>query len=396
MTEQIWVAVLGSGNGGLTFAGDLTLAGFPVTLFDLPRFEESLAPIREKGGIEMAGVCRTGFAKLNTITADIEEALEGAKVIIIAIPSAGHEEFAKVCAPHLKEGQIIVLNPGYTLGAVVFIHVLIDEGVDVDKLIVGDTASLLYATRKYLPNRVFCWGVKSKLPFAAFPATKTKEALDVLNKVYVQKDSQEGILYPVENVLMTGLVNSNPAYHVPMMILKAVDIELGEEPYSKCVHSPARNRMREAISREFLALQKALEFKPLSHSYVLNKLMYPPGSAIIEEVAVDPSRDSDKKPEWAKSEYQVGQYASNTGKNLLTMRYLTEDIPYAFVPLSDLGRMLNVPTPVIDACITIASTITRIDFRKEGRTARKLGINYFTKEELLHYVNVGRALPEQQ
>ncbi len=395
MTEKINVTVMGSGNGGLTFAGDLTLAGFPVTLFELPRFQEGLAPIRENGGVEMAGVCRTGFAKLNRITTDIQEALEEAMVIIIAIPSMGHEEFAKVCAPYLKEGQIIVLNPGYTLGAMVFTHVLIDEGVDVDKLIVGETASLLYATRKYLPNRVFCWGVKSKLPFAAFPATRTKQALDVLNKVYLQKDTNEEILYQVENVLLTGLVNSNPAYHVPMMILKAVDIELGEEPYSKCVHSPARNRMREAISREFLALQKVFGFKPLSHSYVLNELMYPPGSAIIKEVANNPAGDSDKKPEWAKSEHQVGQYASNTGKNLLTMRYLTEDIPYSFVPLSDLGYMLDVPTPVINACITIAETITGIDFRTEGRTARKLGINHFTKDELLHYVNYGHALPKR-
>ena len=96
----------------------------------------------------MAGVCRTGFAKIDKITTDIQEALDEAMVILIAIPSMGHEEFAKVCAPYLKEGQIIVLNPGYTLGAMVFTHVLIDEGVNVDKLIVSDTASLLYAARK--------------------------------------------------------------------------------------------------------------------------------------------------------------------------------------------------------------------------------------------------------
>ena len=45
------VSVLGAGNGGCTTAADLARRGIPCTLFDLPRFEAVLAPIREDSEI---------------------------------------------------------------------------------------------------------------------------------------------------------------------------------------------------------------------------------------------------------------------------------------------------------------------------------------------------------
>ena len=386
--EKKRVAVLGSGNGGLNFAGDLALAGHEVRLFELPRFKDSLQPVIDAGGIELAGLCRTGFAKPAVITTDIEEALHGAEVVLIAIPAYGHAEFARVCAPHLKEGQIVVLNPGYTLGSIEFSNILIQEGTDIEKLTICETVSLLYPTRKYLPNRVFCEGVKVHLPFAAFPGEKTKGALEILGPIYQQDDGKRGLLFPLENVLLAALTNGNPVMHVPMMLLKAVGVELGEEPYWKCKDSTAIKLMKRALDREMIQLKAALGFKPLSHDYVHNTLMYPPWAPLID--STDPECDAEL-PEWAIPSNQPGLYAAGQGQNLLRMRYLTEDIPYALVGLSNLGDLLNIPTPVIDAAITLASTITGTDFGRTGRTMEKLGIAHFSKEELLRYVSTGRG-----
>ena len=51
----------------------------------------------------------------------------------------------------------------------------------------------------------------------------------------------------------------------------------------------------------------------------------------------------------------------------LDHRYLTEDVGYSLVFLTDLAARLGVPTPVMDAVITIASVVLARDFRARGR-----------------------------
>jgi len=70
------VAVLGAGGTGHTLAADLTLAGYEVIFYEEPRYQESLKPALELGGVNMTGAARQGFAKIHKITKDIEEALK--------------------------------------------------------------------------------------------------------------------------------------------------------------------------------------------------------------------------------------------------------------------------------------------------------------------------------
>ena len=55
----------------------------------------------------------------------------------------------------------------------------------------------------------------------------------------------------------------------------------------------------------------------------------------------------------------------------LDHRYLTEDVGYSLVFLTDLAARLGVPTPVMDAVITIASVVLARDFRAEGEADRR-------------------------
>ena len=67
----------------------------------------------------------------------------------------------------------------------------------------------------------------------------------------------------------------------------------------------------------------------------------------------------------------------------LDHRYLTEDVGYSLVFLSDLAARLGVPTPVMDAVITIASVVLARDFRGEGeRTVGTLGLDGLSPEQL--------------
>ena len=46
------IAVIGAGNGGFAMAADLTLSGYEVSLFELPRYETNVVDVREKGGVK--------------------------------------------------------------------------------------------------------------------------------------------------------------------------------------------------------------------------------------------------------------------------------------------------------------------------------------------------------
>jgi len=361
-------------------AGTLALAGHVVNLWEIPQFETALNSVREAGRIEMAGAARNGSARLNKVTTEIEEALRGAEVIIVTTPAYGHIAFAEAIAPHVGDGQMITLNPGYTLGTVEFANTLKNKGVDLNRIMIGSTGILPYSTRKYLGNRVFCEAVKAKISFSAFPAKNTAKMLAVLNEIYPEDDGERGVLVDSVNELKTSLENINLYLHPPMMILKAVDCELGEEPYLKSERSNAVRALSKAMNRESMEISKSLGMEPWSQEYVHDVLMYP--------YWLKRPRDIDM-PEWAKPENQPAQYAAGRGFNFLKGRYLTEDLPYGLVPISQLGDMLGVPTPCIDAVIDVGSVISETDFRKTGRTLERLGLAGMNRTELVTYVTYG-------
>jgi opine dehydrogenase len=66
----------------------------------------------------------------------------------------------------------------------------------------------------------------------------------------------------------------------------------------------------------------------------------------------------------------------------LHMRYLLEDVPASLVPMASLGAMLGVATPAMDAVIDLADALLGLDFRAEGRTVERLGIQGLSVREL--------------
>ena len=126
------IAVLGAGNGGLAMAGHLSLMGFEVRLFN--RSEERLWGVKSTGEIDVVGEIE-GHGNISVATTSMEEAIEGVELIMIVVPATAHKWMAKNIAPYLKDGQIIVLHPGRTFGALEFKQVLVSNGVTADVII---------------------------------------------------------------------------------------------------------------------------------------------------------------------------------------------------------------------------------------------------------------------
>ena len=69
----------------------------------------------------------------------------------------------------------------------------------------------------------------------------------------------------------------------------------------------------------------------------------------------------------------------------LATRYVLEDIPYSLVAIRALAQVVGVPTPCIDAIITLGNVMLS-DKMDEGRTAEALGIDGMSRDELLTYI----------
>ena len=75
----------------------------------------------------------------------------------------------------------------------------------------------------------------------------------------------------------------------------------------------------------------------------------------------------------------------------LEHRYIKEDVGYGLVPMAEIGRLVGVKTPVIDALITLASVISRTDYRKNGLTLEAMGLAGVKGKELQKILQEGFA-----
>lgn len=350
------IAILGAGNGGCAAAADLSIRGHSVALYDLPEFEEKLQPIKERGGLE---IIDEGYAKIDTVTTDIEEAMAEAELVFNPVPAFAHETFAKVCAPHVEDGQIIVIW-GKGGACLIYAKVFKDMGV-TKNVILGDTNTLPYGATRMSPTQVRIEARVMELITAAFPGKYGAKVINGLKKAYPDYS-----IRPAANVLESILVDYNAITHPPPMICNAARIELGDPTFclfDKTANTPAVVNLIKLIDRERMAISEALGIK----AYTLEEEIFhvgwnPKGR---EEEGVLPLYDAIHTENLEVCE---GPFKLNT-------RHLTEDIPHGLFTYCELGRFVNVPTPVSDAIVTLASGLLERDFRSEGRTLERMGLD---------------------
>ena len=74
------------------------------------------------------------------------------------------------------------------------------------------------------------------------------------------------------------------------------------------------------------------------------------------------------------------------GPHSTNSRLLTEDVPYKLVPLASFGKLAGVPTPTMDAIITLSGIVNQTDYRQIGSTVESLGLGGFSVQEVLEFV----------
>ena len=252
MSEKTQYTVIGAGHGGKAMAAHLALMGFPVVLYN--RTSENVAVIKARNGIELESYegGPRGFGRLALVTSDIGEALERVGVIMVVVPSTAHTDIAAAAAPHLRDGQVIVLNPGRTGGALEFAKALRDQGCTAD-VTVAETETLIYASRSDGPAEARIFRIKQTVPLAALPATRTARALEAVAPAYPQ-------FIDGTSVLHTGLNNMGAIFHPALTLLNSGRIEStrGEFQFYIDGVTPSVARVLEVLDRERVTVAAAL------------------------------------------------------------------------------------------------------------------------------------------
>mgnify|MGYP001099301060 CR=1 FL=1 len=357
--------VIGAGHGGKAMAAHLALEGFNVTLWN--RTFDHVAALKARGGVELdsAEGGPHGFAQIELVTSDMQEALEKAQMIMVVVPSSAHADIARAVAPYLKNGQIIVLHPGRTCGALEFVKVLREQGCQAD-VTVAEAETFIYASRSDGPAQARIFRIKEAVPLAALPATRTEAVLDAIRPAYPQ-------FINGGNVLSTGLNNMGAIFHPALTLLNAGWIESTHGDYQFYIDGVTQSvgRVLEVLDRERVTVASALGLRARTGLEWLEMAYNTTGEDLHEAIHNQPGYYGIKAP------------------STLNHRYIFEDVPMSLVPIASLGGRFGVSVRGMDAIIRLACIVHRTDYWRRGRTVDKLGIADLSVSELTRYVNEG-------
>lgn len=365
MTTLTNYTVIGAGNGGKAMAAHLALMGFRVTLYN--RTPDRIMAIKLRSGIDLDSYDGgpRGFGRLACVTSDMAEALAEAELVMIVVPSTAHADIAAMAAPHLRDGQIVVLHPGRTCGAIEFDKTLRDKGCHA-KVIVAEAETFIYASRSDGPAQARIFRVKEAVPLAALPATCTQIVLEALKPAYPQ--FIDGI-----NVLHTGLNNMGAIFHPALTLLNAGRIESTNGDFQFYIEgvTPSVARVLEVLDRERVTVASALGIRARTALEWLQLAYNAVGNDLNEAI-----------------HNQTGYYGIKAPATL-NHRYITEEVPMSLVPIAALGQRYGVSVRGMDSVIQMACIVHRTDYWRRGRTLDKMGIAQLDVGEITHYVNEG-------
>jgi opine dehydrogenase len=364
-THKSHYTIIGAGHGGKAMAAHLALMDFPVTLYN--RSIVNIAAIQARGGIELKSFegGPYGFGAIAEVTDDMATALQKAEIIMVVVPSTAHADIARLAAPHLKDGQILVLNPGRTGGALEVDQVLRKAGCQAD-VTIAEAETLIYASRSDGPAQSRIFSIKEAVPLAALPAARTGMVLQALAPAYPEFISGDSVLH-------TGMNNMGAIFHPALTLLNTGRIETtrGEFQFYIDGVSPSVARVLEVLDRERVTVASSLGIRARTAQEWLQMAYHATGEDLYEAIHNQPG------------------YYGIQAPPTLQHRYITEDVPMSLVPIAALGERYGVSVRGIESIIRLACIIHRTDYWRRGRTLDKLGIQNWSVSELTRYVMEG-------
>ena len=363
------VTVLGGGHGCYAAAVEMAEKGFETRLWR--RDAAALQALQAIGRIQVKDFRGTRDVAVGpgsglALVADFAQAVSGAELIIIPLPSTSHPALARQLAPLLRDGQVVFLPPG-TFGSYVFVSAMRDAHNDAD-VAFAETGTLPYLVRKHGADQLVISAYATRLPTGVIPTRLADHAFRMLQNAYPSVE-------PIEDCLSAALMNAGPIIHPPLILMNAGPLEHFDQ---WDIHNegtqPSIRRVTQQLDAERMAVREALGYGaphfPLADHY--------------DQAGGEP---------WM---YGRGAHGKLTDSgdwrediDLQTHRYMLEDTRLGLSFLVSVGRWAGVPMPIAEGLLNIASAVAARDLYGEGRTLESLGLATLSRVQLQELLTQG-------
>ena len=347
------ISVLGGGPDARLLAALCLSEGAEVTLFSAYGAELSL--LAQSSGISLQGEGPVGTYQVDRkgsslrTTAELDAAVRTAQVIFLTGPIHKQRTYAMVLADHLSDGQVLVLAPGRSLGAVETAWLLRIGGCTVDVTLV-EVQGLPYWFRA----EGACLTISQTAPMAA--ATLPRGRDDVLEALSPLLPN----VLPVESVLASGFSDLSAVVEIPALILGGAamgsggpDVPMGGVPLV------ANQTFASLIGPDQRAVVHGLadERRRIAAAFGVRNL--PTTDAWVAT--------------FAGAERGVG---SRPIPDRQTSRSLMRDgVLGSLVPLVSAGELAGIPSPLTSSLISISDRVLGADVAAAGRRLETIGIS---------------------
>lgn len=355
------IAVIGAGNGGQAIAGYMAMLGCSVSVYDTD--EKKILALKKKGGIQLQGRLN-GFSKIVCFSTDISDVATGADIIMVTTTANAHHEVALSICPYINDGQIIILNPGRTCGALVFKNVLNRLGCN-KRYYLAEAQTLVYACRTIEIGVVNIIGVKNDVLLSGLPAFDTDHILSHINRFFPN-------FKKAENALRTSLENIGAIFHPCVCLFNAATIERQNEFWFYRDMTDQVARFIEKFDAERISVGQAYGIELMGVrewiKFAYNDTI---GETLCERMKNNPAYYEIKAP------------------GTIFTRQLTEDIPTGVLPILELGKAANLEMPLFESMVHIIENLLEMDLHTNGRTLINLGLANMSKAEIVAYIKNG-------
>lgn len=347
------VAILGGGTDARLFAALCLAEGAEVSLFSA--YGSELEAIRSASGISLRGAGPVGSYQVDRadspsvqLTAELDAAVRGAEVIFLTGPVHKQRTYAMVLADHLSDGQVLVLCPGRSLGALETAWAL---------RIGGSTADITIVEAQGAPYWVDAEGSILHLteakpaPAATLPRGRTP-IISALKRFLPN-------VVPSDSVLFSGFADGSALVECPALMMGGAAFGSG-------------------------AISVPMGAKPLDENQTFASLIGPEQKSLIERLAAERHavahkfgvRELPSAEDWIAT--HAGALKGDGRRQIPTpdvaKALLRDGVVGSLVPLISAAELADIDVPLTRSMVTMASTILGADVASAGRRLDTIGI----------------------
>lgn len=311
--------------------------------------------------LQAHGVIETEFSP--NLANSAQELAEGCDALIIALPATGHKSVMDELAPHIRDGQHVIISSHASFGAVYLTQALAARGINAPVTAWGTT---IVSGRRQEKNKVRVNTIRNRVDLCTVPEAGSDDGLALCQILFGDR------FMPRDGLLAIMLSNLNPQNHLGIALCNITRMERGEDWSQGLNVTPKVGRLLEQLDLERLAIARALSLNVKTIFEHFHQSFHVPIGTISE----------------MNQQMHTHGYGG-LGPATADSRYVTEDVPYGLQVTVVLGRLVDRPATLHEAGIRLFSAMYDREFAHENEFLHALELENYGLCDLQHASRTG-------